>query len=507
MWRKLLRRGASNLHTETAKDLSRQSRGPAKLFFFRSSNALLKKHRWCSSLRISFNESLKPVTINQSNPRRTVSQRRCIRNAKNRSACSLWVMILLVLCITTTVAEDWPQWRGLRRDGTWNESGIVERFPTSGLKISWRLPVGPGFSSPIIAAGRVYLTDAELIRPKPNERIYCLDAADGKLLWKHSYQVEYEEWAFDPKTPGGPRATPILRDSKLYTLGVTGELLCLDALRGNVLWHKALKKEYQATNSTFTASPLIERDLLFIIVGADPGPCVAAFDRTSGKEIWRALDDPSVYSSPIIVSAAGKKQLIVVTLHSVSSLDPYTGKVYWRERVRSTRDVSVPTPVYSNGFLWVNGMMLKLRMDQPGTVVLWPQDQAPASKMLSNTATAQFLGDHLFVGNFSGQLICVQPETGKILWETDKATPSRNGASIHLTPNGNSVFLFNDQGELIRARLSPEGYGEISRAPLLNGTYFYGAKEYTWAPPSFSGGRVYARNDKELVCAELKMVP
>ena len=412
--------------------------------------------------------------------------------------------VLLLSCLAGSHAEDWPQWRGPRRDGTWNETNIIERFPESGPKITWRVPVGPGFSSPVIAKERVYLTDAELVRPKANEHVYCFDAVTGSALWKHRYPVEYEDWAFDPKSPGGPRSTPILHDGKLYTLGATGNLICFDAMQGDVLWQKRLKVEYDAANASFTPSLLIEGDLLIVIVGAEPGPCVVAFDLNSGREMWRALDEPSVYSSPIVIRAAGKNQLIVVTLRSVTALDPQNGQAFWRVPLRSTRDMSVPTPAYSKGYLWINGLMLKLVMDQPGAEVLWPQEQAPPRRTLSNTSSGQFIAKNLYTSNLAGQLICVQPADGTILWETDKATTTRNGASIHITPRADTAFLFNDQGELILARLGPDGYKEINRAALLRGTYAYAGKQFAWTAPGFSNGHVFARNDQELVCADLR---
>src|SRR5688572_2750144 len=116
----------------------------------------------------------------------------------------------LCLNAATAQADDWPQWRGLNRDAVWNETNIIESFPANGLKISWRAPVGTGFSSPVVAAGRVFVTDAKISRPKARERVLCFDAKSGQALWNHSYEVDYAEWAFDPKNPFGPRPTPIV---------------------------------------------------------------------------------------------------------------------------------------------------------------------------------------------------------------------------------------------------------------------------------------------------------
>ncbi|HVK19319.1 MAG TPA: PQQ-binding-like beta-propeller repeat protein, partial [Fimbriiglobus sp.] len=126
-------------------------------------------------------------------------------------------------------ADDWPQWRGQNRDGVWGETGLLESFPPGGLRIRWRVPVGWGFSSPVVARGRVYLADSEVAKPTAKERVHCLDEATGKDLWTHAYEVAYEDWAFDPKQEIGPVATPVVQGGKVYTVGRLGHLLCLDA--------------------------------------------------------------------------------------------------------------------------------------------------------------------------------------------------------------------------------------------------------------------------------------
>jgi outer membrane protein assembly factor BamB len=146
---------------------------------------------------------------------------------------------LALLLSPAMSAEDWPQFRGPNRDGVWNETGILQTFPAEGLKVRWRAPVGRGWSSPVVAQGRVYVTDVQLARPTAKERVLCFDEANGKLLWTHQYAVGYPDWAFDPNA-GGPRATPIIRDGTVFTLGALGHLFCLDAAKGRVLWEKSL---------------------------------------------------------------------------------------------------------------------------------------------------------------------------------------------------------------------------------------------------------------------------
>src|SRR5205823_4326113 len=147
-------------------------------------------------------------------------------------------------------------------------TGILKSFPADGLKVRWRVPVGWGWSSPVVAQGRVYITDAQLLRPKARERVLCFDEATGKPVWSHAYDVAYPDWAFTPSQEGRPTATPIVQNGKVYTVGNKGDLFCLDALNGKVLWQRNLEKEYQAQEFSFRASPLIEGDLLILCIGS-----------------------------------------------------------------------------------------------------------------------------------------------------------------------------------------------------------------------------------------------
>jgi outer membrane protein assembly factor BamB len=235
-------------------------------------------------------------------------------------------LALPLLPSATLRAEDWPQWRGPNRDGVYGETGLLQSFPAEGLKLRWRVPVGWGFSSPAVAEGRVYLADSEVVKPKAKERVRCFDETTGETLWTHAYEVAYEDWAFDPKQEIGPVATPIVQNGKVYTVGRLGDLYCLDARKGAVLWQKDLAKDYQVGFAPGAPSPLIDGDLLILFIGGKPGACVVALNKDTGKEVWKALDESLTFSSPIVISSGGKKQLIVWTQESVTSLDPAKGK-------------------------------------------------------------------------------------------------------------------------------------------------------------------------------------
>lgn len=419
---------------------------------------------------------------------------------------TLLVAVLLSLCaIHVTRADDWPQWMGKTRDGVWTEQGVLKTFAAGGLKIRWRMPVELGLSSPIVADGRVYLTDVQLTRPKTKERVLCFAAASGQPLWTYSYDAQYPETG-----PGefmqGPIPTPICHGGKVYSIGRT-ELACLDAADGKLLWKKALDVEYQAQESLTYASPLIEGNLLVIYAGRFSGEataCVISIDKDSGKTEWRAVTDYAAMSSPTVVSAAGKRQIIVWSQQAVTSVNAVTGEVCWREATRPVNQSSaVSTPVAQGNLLLIGGLMMKLDSQKPAATVLWPEAKSPARRNLSNTSTPILRGDYIISARTSGHLVCLEAATGKELWRIDKVTELGSGACIHLTTNGDKTFLYTDRGELIIANLSATGYEEIGRARVLEPTFPYEGRKFVWPPPAYAERCIFARSDKELVCASL----
>jgi outer membrane protein assembly factor BamB len=413
-------------------------------------------------------------------------------------------VVLALLPAAAVRAEDWPQWRGPDRDGAWKEAGILQTFPGAGLEARWRVSGGWGYSSPVVAGGRVYLTDAEVVGLNARERVHCFDEQSGRRLWDHAYDVTYAESGFiDEKNKSGPVATPVVRDGRLYTLGKCGHLICFDAAKGAVLWRKDLAADFPAKPLACDASPLVEGELLIAVIGAKPGACVVAFDKATGKRVWAALDDTATHSSPVVVTAGGARQLIVWTQESITSLDPATGGTHWRQRLATNSDYVVSTPVVRGDLLLIGGLMMKLDADKPAASVLWPRSRAVAGRVLSNTSTPLLGRDCVFSAKSSGQLVCLDAATGEQLWETGKVTDLKNGASIHLTPNGGSVLLYNDRGELIRAALTREGYRELGRVRLLEPTYPFGGRKCAWAPPAYANGCVFARSDVELACYSL----
>ena len=204
-------------------------------------------------------------------------------------------------------AADWPQWRGVERNGRWDGVRLPERFSEEVVTKRWRVPVGGGYSGIAVARGRVFTMD----RQGETERVLCLEAETGKRHWAHTYEASYGDLDHD----NGPRATPTVLGDEVFTVGAMGHILALDAASGKVLWRVDTVEEYQAKLPIWgqAASALVDGDMLFVQVGARPDGTLVALDRASGKERWRALADRPGYSSPIIVEVDGKRQLILWT--------------------------------------------------------------------------------------------------------------------------------------------------------------------------------------------------
>ena len=431
-------------------------------------------------------------------------------------------LFALILVGNAAHGDDWPQWMGPQRDGVWRESGIVDKFPAGGPPIRWRVPIGAGYSGPSVTAGKVFILDREtspgVSRPANpfarlsiagNERLLCLDESTGKQLWVQAYPCDYTM-----SYNAGPRAAPTVEANRVYTLGGEGDLQCRDVEHGTLIWQKHLGGEHTPMWG-FAASPLVEGDKL-IAIGADPDATVLCFDKNNGKLLWKAIPakEPG-YSSPIVIEAGGRRQLIVWNPESLNSLDPQTGKVYWSEPFTSKAGMSIVTPRRDGDLLLVtafyNGaLMMKLDDTKPAATVLWKlggKSERNTEALHSVMCTPVIDHDFIYGVCSYGQLRCLKTQTGERVWETFAPTSGDAGptrwAAAFIVPNGDRYFLFNEKGDLIIAQLSPTGYQELSRAHLLDPTNTDPGRAVVWSLPAFADRCVFARNDKEIVCASL----
>ena len=360
----------------------------------------------------------------------------------------------ILFAVRAAEASDWPQFRGPHRDGTWDESGILESFPADGLKIRWRQPVGGGWASPVVADGRVFVFDVALIKPTAQERLHCFDEKTGKVLWVYAYDEPYGEWTYVPERGAGPTATPIVEGDRVYIVGANGSTHCLDVKTGRMIWEKNIQREYQVAEGSCRPSPLIDGNLLIVFTDAKPGASLLALDKHTGKEVWKALNEHVSNSSPIIITAGSKtngpakRQLIVWSNSSLASLDPATGQLFWREPMTTSGNDSAATPVFQGTRLLVSGLMVDLSTDSPN--ILWPEIRSPSKRVLSNTSTPLLQGDYIYSAKGYGELVCLEAATGQQVWSTNTVTASKNGASIHITPKlGKRAMM---------AKISPQSF-------------------------------------------------
>jgi len=397
-----------------------------------------------------------------------------------------FLVLALVLLASPVLAADWPQWLGPKRDGISTE--IIKPWKGD-LKVLWKQPVGPGHSSPVIANGTVYLHTQ--VPGKEEEALSAFDAVDGKKLWSRSYP-RAKFWTLFGT---GPQATPAVADGKVFTYGATGILTAFEATKGDTLWQVDTEKEFQVKRLTFGAacSPLIDGKKVIVNVGGKQGSIVA-FEINSGKVVWKALDDPASYSSGI---RAGD-QLVFLTQRGVRGLAPADGKFLWEYRLIDKLDESATTPVVSGEWLMVASIT-------QGMVGLKRQADGTYKEMWSNKeitcyfSTPVPVGDHFYAVTgklglgVTSTLHCVETATGKIKWSKQRVGTYH--AAMLRTADDKLLFL-SDFGDLLLLQPDPKQYKELARTKVTK-------KDGIWAHPALANGRVYLRDDKELICVEM----
>ena len=428
------------------------------------------------------------------------------------------IILALTLSCQLAPADDWPEWRGRGRLGVWNETGILEEFPKDGLAVEWRTPIHAGFAGPAVTGGRVFVTDfIRGVNTKGTERLLCLDEKTGRILWTQQWDADYiglmETYAI------GPRATPTVDGDYVYVLGAKGALVCMKVKTGEVVWKKDFVKDYDTQVPTWgmTGAPVIDGNRVIAVAGGAGAAKVMAFDKLSGKEIWRALnsekEEPG-YAQPILFDAAGKRQLIIWHPRALVSLEPATGKVNWEQPFTSHNSVALTTPVMHDTRLLIssfyNGSML-LDVSKPQPSKLWQgksDSEINTDGLHAIIATPVFDGDYIYGVCSYGQFRCLRASTGERVWETLAVTGEKaRWATAMIVRHGDRFFINNDHGELIIAKLKPEGYQEISRTKLIKPTSNPGNRRQlsvvNWSQPAYADKHIFARNDEEILSASL----
>jgi outer membrane protein assembly factor BamB len=437
-------------------------------------------------------------------------------------ALRLVAAVLLLLSTGILSAGDWPQWLGPDRDATYHESGLAESIPEGGLSVKWRLPATYGYAGPAVADGKVYLFEYEVTDGKPadlpsrrdeldgKERLRCLDAASGDELWKQEYDCHY-----NVSYGSGPRCTPTVDGDRVYTLGTMGDLKCRSTKDGSVIWEKNFQRDYDAETPVWghSAHPLVSGDLVYCVVGGQ-GALAVAFDKFTGEERWRNLSDNEPgYCPPVIVQANGAEQLLVWSPSNLHALRPESGELLWQLPVDPAYGMSIARPQKQGDKLYVSaigGVSVLMQLNPEGSDVEGIWSGGASDSLQSANVTPIFTPEAIYGCDCqTSDLVAINSQDGSRLWATKEPTIGVGARGRHGTAflvrrgDSDNYFLFNEQGDLITARLTPQGYEETGRMHVLEPTGSTFGRPVVWSCPAFAEKCAFMRNDKEIVCVSL----
>jgi outer membrane protein assembly factor BamB len=426
---------------------------------------------------------------------------------------------IALVCQSFVHADDWPQWMGPERDNTWREKGIISAIPKNGFKKIWTAKVAGGYAGPAVAGGRVFVTDfVSSDDPKIDnfdrntlagtERVLCLDEKTGKEIWKHEYPVKYSI-----SYPAGPRVTPTVDGDLVYTLGAEGDLIAFVAATGKIAWEKNLRETYKAKTPLwgYSAHPLIDGDKLITLAGGEDSHAVA-LNKKTGEEIWRALSVPEIgtgYSPPVIIEAAGKRQLLLVKPDALASVDPETGSELWSVPYEADNGSIIMTPLRWKDFVVTGGfngrnLLVKLDTDKPGAETVWKDIKKAGISPVN--VQPRIEGDLLYGIDGGGELLAMEIESGKHVWKTPKPVTEARAAqtgTAFMIKHEDHYWIFTDSGHLALGKMDAKGYTEQGRAKVIEPTNTSFGRAVVWCAPAFANKHMYVRNDEELVCIDL----
>jgi outer membrane protein assembly factor BamB len=392
---------------------------------------------------------------------------------------------------------EWPQWRGVRRDGVAHQPGLPTKWPEGGPPRVWKVRGGGGYSSSAVVDGRVYT----LVAQDSQEVVLCLSMADGKELWRYT----------SPNPPlsqyPGPRSTPTIDGSRVYTVGAGGHLICFDAVKGTIAWQHDLAGELHAAAGQWgqAFSPLIVGNLVVTTPGGK-GTSLAAFDKTSGELVWKAEDDPAGYSSPVAFTAAGVPQVVAFTGNSVVGVVPETGKLLWRYPWSTDFNVNAATPLTLHArrggktgsqeatldYVFISSGYGKgcglLKIERTADGGFTGQSVYENNNLCSHFASPVRHGDSIFGFNES-MLTCIDVRTGAQRWRKS----GFNKGSL-LRVDGYLIVL-GEMGQLALIEATSE-----EPKPLASAKVF---RNKCWAMPTLAAGRLLLRDENDIVCLDL----
>lgn len=378
---------------------------------------------------------------------------------------------LLLLLLVTQAEAEWPQWRGPHRDGTVRSSGPwPAKLDEPTLSRRWNVPLGPGYSGPLVASNHVYVTEA---KDQAYEAVIALDRETGRELWRHQWEG-YMKVPFFAKANGDwIRSTPALADGRLYVGGMRDVLVCLDAASGNELWRFDFPKQTRKPlpEFGFVSSPLVVADAVYVQAGAG----FAKLGRLSGSLLWQTLDDGggmwgSAFSSPILATLAGTEQLVVQTRDKLAGVQPSDGKVLWEQPIKSFRGMNILTPTTLGDRLitasyggQTEGWTLTRDDDT------WRVRPDWNLKLEGYMSSPVIRNGHAFLHTRSQHLVCIDTTTGTQRWQSQ----GKFGKYLSLVLHDDRILALDERGILFLFEANPDRFVQLAERRV--------AESDTWA--------------------------
>lgn len=384
-------------------------------------------------------------------------------------------------------AADWPQWRGPRRDGVAAETGLLKTWPAEGPPLAWRASgAGNGYSSFAIAGGRLYTLGAK----GPQEYVMAFDTATGKSIWEAPIGSRLSQDRGD-----GPRGTPTIDGTRVYAIGGRGDLACVDLATGKKIWGVSFPGEFSASipNWGYSESPLVVGDRVIVNAGGADASIVA-FEKATGKVLWKSGSDRAAYSSAVLHEANGIRQAIFFTATNALGVDVANGRILWTYDRANNRTANVSTPVLRGDRVFISsdygtgGGLLQLSPSGGG---IGAKELYFTGDMRTHHNTAVLLGDHMY--GFSGPILTAMKfDDGTVAWK------NRSVGKGSLVAAEGQLYLFSENGVVGLADAAPEEYRERGRFQIKAGNL------PTWSHPVVSNGRLYLRDQDSIYAYEVK---
>jgi outer membrane protein assembly factor BamB len=389
------------------------------------------------------------------------------------------ILLVVLLTISSVVAQDWPQWRGPRRDGVTTSFQAPAVWPET-LTRRWTVDVGLGYATPLVVGDRLYVFS----RQNDDEVVAAHDAATGTVIWSTPYRVPFEPMRAAARHGAGPKSTPAYADGRLFTLGMTSIVSAFDAASGKLLWQKPATPAQPIYHTAM--SPVVEGDMVIVHIGGPGDAALTAFDVATGEPRWTWSGDSPAYGSPIVAEIGGTRQLITFTHQWLVGVSVTTGQLLWQRPFRTPSDTSAQTPIVFRDTIIQNGRSNGVTafrvVRRDGS---WVTEDVWQTKEVSLYMTNGVVADGVLYGLShlnAGQYFGLDLSTGAVLW-TSEPRQAENAAMVSA---GQIIFALEDDGELVVTRASRSGFDVVKRYAV--------ADSATWAQPAISGDRIYVKD-------------